>query len=322
MQVLVVGGAGYIGSHVCKEIAKKGWTPVVYDNLSTGHEWAVKWGVLEIGDLADAARLKTVFKKYKPEAVIHLAAFAYVGESVVHPEKYYVNNVCGTLSLLSAMREMNVRKFVFSSTCASYGLPDKIPIDESQEQKPINPYGTSKLFVEKILADYVAAYKFKAICLRYFNAAGSDPEGEIGEVHDPETHIIPIAIEVAKGTRKQVTVFGNDYDTADGSCIRDYTHVADLARAHVASLNYMENEEFTFDAFNLGTGRGYSVFDIIKAVEKVSLKKVHFTVSERRAGDPPVLVADPSKIRKAMGWQAEYTEIDEIVRHAWNFAVK
>lgn len=319
--ILVTGGAGYIGSHVCQEVANQGFVPVAYDNLSAGHAWAVKWGPLELGDIQDIPKLRMVFDKYKPKAVVHLAAHAYVGESVENPLKYYKNNVAGTLALLEIMLQVGIKNIVFSSSCATYGIPEKMPISEQQNQKPINPYGASKLFVERILIDFVNAYGFKAVCLRYFNAAGADPQGQIGEIHNPETHIIPIVCNVALGNIDFVSVFGNDYNTPDGTCIRDYTHVSDLATAHVKAINLMKNPGFSFEAFNLGSGRGYSVLDIIRAVEKASLKKVQIRFSEKRAGDPPVLISDIRKAQSVLEWTPQFAKIDEIVEHAWNFMI-
>ncbi len=320
--ILVIGGAGYIGSHVCKELAANGYFPVCYDNLVNGHEWAVKWGPLEKGGIGDQSRLREVFEKYKPSGVVHLAAFAYVGESVKDPEKYYVNNVAGTLSLLSAMHSCNVSTIVFSSTCAVYGVPKKTPITEQAAPDPMNPYGASKFMIERMLKDFHHAYGLKYIALRYFNAAGADPDAEIGEVHSPETHLIPLILDVALGKLPKLTVFGNMYPTADGTCIRDYIHVTDLARAHVLSLKAIEKSGQDHISINLGTGRGHSIFRIIKASEEITGKKIAFSVAPPREGDPPELIADPSEAMKRLSWKPEYPEIRHIIQHAWNFHKK
>ena len=238
--VLVTGGAGYIGSHTCKALHKQGYTPIAYDNLVYGHPWAVRWGPLEEGDIADRQRLDAVISKYQPVAVMHFAAYAYVGESVTDPGKYYRNNVAGSLTLLEAIRDHHVDKFIFSSTCATYGVPNDIPIKEDQPQNPINPYGASKLMIERILQDFDHAHGIKSVCLRYFNAAGADPDGELGEAHDPETHLIPLVLDAISGRRENIKIFGDDYDTPDGTCIRDYIHVSDLADAHVLALQALE----------------------------------------------------------------------------------
>src|SRR6266850_2121298 len=251
--VLVTGGAGYIGSHTCKVLAKEGYQPIAFDNLSSGHTWAAKWGPLETGDILDRAALDRVIEKYRPSACLHFAAFAYVGESVTDPGKYYRNNVVGSLTLLEALRDHGVDQFVLSSTCATYGVPDKVPIDETLPQSPINAYGASKLMVERMLADFHAAHRLRSIPLRYFNAAGADSDGEIGEDHDPETHLIPLVLRTALGQRPSVAVYGADYPTPDGTCVSDYVHVADLADAHVGALRFLE-ERGVSDRFNLGTG--------------------------------------------------------------------
>lgn len=261
-KVLVTGGAGYIGSHACKALAKAGYQPIVFDNLVYGHEWAVQWGPLEKGDILDRGQLDTAFRKHRPDAVMHFAAYAYVGESMMLPGKYYRNNVVGSLTLLEAMQDHGVDKIVFSSTCATYGVPDRIPIDENACQSPINPYGMSKLMVERILADFGNAHGINWIALRYFNAAGADLDNQIGETHDPETHLVPLVLDAASGRRDSITIFGNNYDTADGTCIRDYIHVSDLASAHVKALDALGSETAS-GAFNLGNGMGYSVQQVI-----------------------------------------------------------
>jgi UDP-glucose-4-epimerase GalE len=314
--VLVTGGAGYIGSHTCKALSREGYLPVTYDNLISGHEWAVKWGPLERGDILNRQRLEEVIAAYEPVAVLHFAAFAYVGESVRAPSKYYHNNVVGTLTLLEAMRAKGIEKIVFSSTCATYGIPIQLPISEQATQQPINPYGASKLMVERILNDFGLAHGLRWNVLRYFNAAGADPEGEIGEMHDPETHLIPLVLDAASGRRPHVTVFGTDYDTDDGTCRRDYIHVTDLAHAHVLALDALEHGAPS-SAYNLGNGRGFSVQEIIHAVECVTGSSVPVVAGVRREGDPAVLVGDASKARSELGWQPKFVDLDVIVNHAW-----
>jgi UDP-glucose-4-epimerase GalE len=317
LHVLVTGGAGYIGSHTCKLLHKEGYTPVVFDNLSTGDRNLAKWGVFIHGDILRTAAVIDAIKEYEPVAVIHFAASAYVGESVVDPSKYYRNNVGGTLSLLEAMRITGLEKIIFSSTCATYGEPEEMPIRETCRQEPINPYGRSKLMIEKMLADFENAYSIKHVALRYFNAAGADPEGDIGENHDPETHIIPLILNAAS-TGKEFKVFGNDYDTFDGTCVRDYIHVNDLASAHVKALNYLLSN-MESDQFNLGNGQGYSVNQIIESVKKATGKNFPVKIENRRPGDPPVLIGDNTKVRKILNWKPSFTEIDEVILTAWNW---
>lgn len=314
--ILVTGGAGYIGSHACKALAAAGYFPVSYDNLVSGHEWAVRWGPLEIGDIADRERLDAVLTRYRPAAVLHFAAFAYVGESVQDPGKYYRNNVAGSLTLLEAMRDHGIRQMVFSSTCATYGFPQTLPILESQLQQPINPYGASKLMIERMLADFSAAHGLRAVSLRYFNAAGADPDAVIGELHEPETHLIPLALKAAE-TSKQLTVFGTDYPTPDGTCIRDYTHVSDLADAHVCALQLLESGAASA-SFNLGTGRGWSVSEVIRQVTTYTGKELAVYHGPRREGDPPELVAGVDRARVILGWQARFG-LAEIIRDAWSW---
>lgn len=316
MNVLVTGGAGYIGSHACKALVKAGYTPIAYDNLVYGHEWAVKWGPLEIGDIADRNRLDAVIEQYQPEAVMHFAAYAYVGESVQDPGKYYRNNVAGTLTLLEAMRDRGIDKLIFSSTCATYGIPDQVPISEDHPQRPINPYGMSKLMIEQILRDFDHAHGLRSISLRYFNAAGADPHGEIGESHDPETHLIPLVLDAAVGFRPIITVFGDDYDTPDGTCIRDYIHVSDLADAHILALKALEDGAST-TAYNLGNGKGFSVREVIDVAKKVTGLAIPFVISDRRAGDPANLVGDATTIKSRLGWKPELTELEDILKSAW-----
>jgi UDP-arabinose 4-epimerase len=312
----VTGGAGYIGSHACKALARAGYLPVAYDSLVNGHEWAVKWGPLECGDILDRTRLDEVIEKYKPGAVMHFAACAYVGESVSDPAKYYRNNVAGSLVLLEATRAHEIGQFVFSSTCATYGIPDQLPIREDTPQRPINPYGFSKLMVERMLADFGAAYGLRSIALRYFNAAGADPDNEIGEHHDPETHLIPLALDAASGRRKNLTIFGTDYYTFDGTCVRDYVHVTDLADAHVKALQALEGGAAS-NAYNVGNGRGFSVREVLEAVERVTGLPVPVTVGNRRDGDPGTLVSDATKAHEKLGWKPLMVDLDEIIRTAW-----
>jgi UDP-arabinose 4-epimerase len=318
---LVTGGAGYIGSHVCKALARAGYQPVVLDNLQYGHEWAVKWGPLAKGDILDRARLDDIFATYLPEAVIHFAAYAYVGESVTNPGKYYRNNFVGSLTLLEAMRDHGVDKIVFSSTCATYGVPEVLPINEVTPQQPINPYGASKAMVERVLSDFGAAHALRSIVLRYFNAAGADPENEIGESHDPETHLIPLLLDAASGRRKNVTVFGTDYPTRDGTCIRDYIHVSDLADAHVKALRALLDGGGS-SIYNLGNGRGFSVKEVIGAVERVTGLAAPVILGDRRPGDPAALISDASKARDELQWRPQFAGIDEIVRMAWAWRQK
>jgi UDP-arabinose 4-epimerase len=316
--ILVTGGAGYIGSQTCKELAQAGFSPVVYDNLVFGHEWATRWGPLERGDCTDRERLEEVMNKYKPSAVIHFAAYAYVGESVTDPAKYYHNNVVGSLTVLEAMVANNIPSIVFSSSCATYGIPQKVPISESAAQNPINPYGRSKLMIEQILADFSAAYDIHYAALRYFNASGADPEGEIGEEHDPETHLIPRVLMVAAGRMPSIEVFGADYDTPDGTCIRDYIHVFDLAKGHLSALDYIEREKTNLQS-NLGTGYGVSVHEIIDAAEEVTGREIPLQIGRRRTGDPSELVCDPSKAARVLGWRPQIPDVKTHIEHAWRW---
>lgn len=316
--ILVVGGAGYIGSHTNKELHQRGYQTVIYDNLEYGHRESVKWGVLEVGDTADEKRLEEIFIKYPIEAVMHFAAYAYVGESVKAPAKYYLNNVCNTVRLLELMRKYRVNTIVFSSTCATYGVPAQYPITEDMPQHPINPYGASKLMVERMLCDYHQAYGLRYCCLRYFNAAGADPDGEIGESHVPETHLIPLILDAASGARPFVSIFGTDYPTQDGTCIRDYIHVADLADAHIRALEYLKSGgEST--CLNLGNGNGDSVRHVIDVVKHITGKEFEVRLEARRAGDPPVLIGSAKKAEEILGWKPQYTEIEKMVEHAWNW---
>jgi UDP-arabinose 4-epimerase len=318
VSILIVGGAGYIGSQTAKVVARAGLEPVVLDNLVYGHKAAVKWGPLVEGDLADAALVDRVLKEHRVTAVIHFAAYAYVGESVTNPRKYFRNNVVNTLNLLDAMVDNGVRDIVFSSTCATYGEPRQVPISEDHPQHPVNPYGETKLTVEKILHWYQGAYALRFAALRYFNAAGADPDGDVGEDHDPETHLIPLAIEAALGRRPGLDIYGTDYPTPDGTAIRDYIHVADLAEAHVLALEHLKSGTARLQ-LNLGTGRGHSVREVIAAVETVSRRKVPVREVGRRAGDPPALVADARAAASALGWKPKYPEIATIVEHAFRW---
>lgn len=316
--ILIVGGAGYIGSHLNKEISKKGYQTIVFDNLSYGHENFVKWGKFEKGDLKNIEDIRRIFKKYELEAVMHFAAFTYVGESVHDPQKYYFNNVKNTLNLLQVMLEENVKYFVFSSTCATYGNPIQIPITETHPQNPINPYGRGKLMVEQVLKDYSDAYGLKYASLRYFNAAGADPEGYVGELHDPETHLIPLILDAAIGKREDIKVFGTDYDTPDGTCIRDYIHVTDLAAAHILALQYLQKGGKS-DVFNLGNGNGFSVKEVIQTAREVTGKKINEVTEKRRAGDPPILVGSSKKAIEILKWKPQYHDLSRIIETAWKW---
>lgn len=321
MAILICGGAGYIGSHVNKQLHRQGYETVVFDNLVYGHKEAVKWGYFEQGDLRNLEDIENVFRKYPIEAVFHFAAYAYVGESVAEPEKYYDNNVVNTLNLLKVMRKYGCRKIIFSSTCATYGEPVCLPLTEDMAQNPINPYGMTKLIVEKIFRDYHHAYGLQFVVLRYFNAAGADPEGEIGESHQPETHIIPLVLDAAAGSREEIKVFGTDYDTPDGSCVRDYIHVYDLATAHLLALHYLEQGGES-DFFNLGNAQGVSVLEVIEAVKRVTGRTFKVTLADRRAGDPAILVGSSEKAARVLGWKPVYGDIHTIVEHAWRWHEK
>jgi len=321
MRVLVVGGAGYIGSHMVKMLLGAGHTVITLDNLSSGHRDAVLGGSFVEGDLADTECLNRVFEQHKPEAVMHFASYIQVGESVRKPDIYYRNNVTNTLNLLDAMLKFDVKKFIFSSTAAVFGEPDYVPIDEAHPNRPLNPYGRSKWMIEQVLADYDKAFDLRSVCLRYFNAAGADPEGQLGERHDPETHLIPLILQAASGRRDNIQVFGRDYDTPDGTCIRDYIHIVDLCSAHLAALEYL-NQGGVSDRFNLGNGSGFSVQEVIDAVQNVSGKQVTVLNGPRREGDPARLVADAKRARSILAWQPTYTALDTIVSHAWQWELK
>ena len=317
--ILVTGGAGYIGSHYVLSARERGDEIVVLDNLVYGHKQAVLDGVpLVVGDMGDAALLDEIFTKYPIDAVVHFAAYAYVGESVTEPAKYYRNNTFAALAVLDAMRRHNVKNFVFSSTCATYGNPQYVPMDEKHPQDPINPYGESKFFVEKILKAYDKAYGLKFTALRYFNAAGADPKGRIGESHDPETHLIPLVLQAAMAKRESISVFGTDYDTPDGTALRDYIHIFDLGAAHSLALERLRSGADS-DIYNLGSEQGYSVREVIAACEKVSGKPIKVVEAPRRAGDPPRLVASAGKAKSALGWQPKFQNLEEIIQTAWNW---
>jgi UDP-glucose 4-epimerase len=318
--VLVVGGAGYIGSHTCLDLANKGYKPVVFDNFSNGHREFVKWGPAEEGDIRDRARLDEVLAKHNPAAILHFAALIEVGESVKDPVSFYENNVIGTLTLLSAAQAAGVNAFVFSSTCATYGLPQSVPLDETHRQVPINPYGRTKYIVEQALADYDQYRSLRSVVLRYFNAAGADFEGRIGEWHQPETHAIPLAIDAALGRRQGFKVFGSDYETRDGTCVRDYIHVLDLADAHVRAVEYLLKGGESV-ALNLGTGTGTTVKELLGAIEDVSNRPFPVEYIGRREGDSHTLVANNDKARDVLGWVPQY-DLSQIIRSAWNWHAK
>jgi UDP-arabinose 4-epimerase len=315
LSVLVTGGAGYIGSHACKALAAAGYVPVTYDNLSRGHRHAVRFGPFVEGDVGDRAAVAAALKAHEISAVMHFAAFAYVGESGTDPALYYRNNVVGTLALLDGMRDAGVDRIVFSSTCATYGLPETVPIAETTAQRPVNSYGETKLAIERVLYWYGQAYGLRSVALRYFNAAGCDRGGEIGEEHDPETHLIPLVLRATLGTALPVSIFGTDYATPDGTAIRDYIHVEDLASAHVRALDHLAKGGANA-ALNLATGRGYSVREIIAAVARAVGHDVPCREAPRRLGDPPSLIADPSLARSVLGWQAECSDLDTIIGSA------
>ncbi|MCX7893537.1 MAG: UDP-glucose 4-epimerase GalE [Burkholderiales bacterium] len=316
MNVLVVGGAGYIGSHMVKMLAARGHAVVTLDNFSTGHRDAVVAGRVVEADLADRAALDALFASGRFDAVMHFASFIQVGESVREPAKYYRNNFANTLNLLDAMVAAGVTRFVFSSSAAVFGEPERVPIDEAHPKRPINPYGRTKLMVEEALADYDAAYGLRSVSLRYFNAAGADPQGAIGERHDPETHLVPLVLQAASGRRPSVAVFGDDYDTPDGTCVRDYIHVVDLCDAHLLALDWMAAHGSS-GAFNLGNGQGFSVREVIDTARRVTGRPIAVVASPRREGDPARLVADATLARRELGWNPRFAALDTIVAHAW-----
>ncbi|MET3837651.1 UDP-glucose 4-epimerase [Brevundimonas sp. UYEF29] len=315
--ILVTGGAGYVGSHACLALSQAGFTPVVYDNLSNGHAAFVQWGELETGDIRDAARLDAVIARHKPVAILHFAALIEVGESVKAPGRFYDNNVVGALTLIEAARRGGIEAMVFSSTCATYGDPVYLPMDEVHPQAPLNPYGRSKLMVEQALADYSTYAGFRSVCLRYFNAAGADEGGRIGERHHPETHALPLALQTAMGRRQGFTLFGDDYDTRDGTAVRDYVHVMDLADAHVRALKYLLDGGQT-TVFNLGTGTGTTVSELIDTIRRTTNQPFPVETEPRRPGDAPCLVADNSRAYEVLGWRPTRT-LDDIVRTAWRW---
>ncbi|MEO1006051.1 MAG: UDP-glucose 4-epimerase GalE [Cyanobacteria bacterium J06638_38] len=324
MAILVTGGAGYIGSHSVLALQQAGYEVIVLDNLVYGHRDLVE-GVLGVelivGDTCDRSLLRQLFAEHQIEAVMHFAAYAYVGESVTKPAKYYDNNVIGTFTLLEAMREAGVNRFVFSSTCATYGVPESVPIVEDQPQQPINPYGATKLMVERILQDFDQAYNFRSVCLRYFNAAGADPEARLGEDHNPETHLIPLVLQTALGQRESISIYGADYNTPDGSCVRDYIHVMDIAQAHILALEYLLQDGKT-DFFNLGNASGFSVKEVIETARKITGKEIKAEVSDRRPGDPPALVGSGAKAQQILGWKPQYSDLEDIISHAWQWHQK
>lgn len=318
MKILVVGGAGYIGSHMVKMLLEHGHRVIVFDNLSSGYRDAVLGGTFIKGDLADKEKLDDVFARLMPEAVMHFASHIQVGESMLYPSKYYMNNFTNTLNLLDTMVKYQVRNFIFSSTAAIFGEPEYAPIDEMHPKNPVNPYGRSKLMVEQVLADYDCAYGLKSVCLRYFNAAGADPEGMLGERHEPETHLIPLVLQAVSGKRANIQVFGRDYDTPDGTCIRDYVHVVDLCAAHLLALGKLMATGVS-SQYNLGNGTGFSVQEVINAAEYVTDTVVNLVEGNRRAGDPAILVADATLARSELGWTPQYSDLEEIIAHAWQW---
>jgi UDP-glucose 4-epimerase len=315
--ILVVGGAGYIGSHTCLDLRTKGFTPVVFDDLSNGHQEFVRWGPFEHGDIGDRERIDEVLRSYKPEAIIHFAGLIEVGQSVKAPVAFFQTNVSGSINLISAALKVGIDKLVFSSTCATYGLPQRIPIDESHPQSPINPYGRSKLMVEQMLQDLSLYKGFRSVALRYFNAAGADPEGRVGEWHDPETHAVPLAIDVALGRRPVFQIFGNDFETRDGTCVRDFVHVMDLAEAHSRSIQYLLDGGAT-TALNLGSGDGTTVLELIQAIETVSGRPLATEFTSRRQGDSPMLVADSRMAGITLDWKPRH-KLNSIIETAWRW---
>ena len=316
--ILVVGGAGYIGSYMCKYLAKNGYQPIVVDNLIYGHREAVRWGPFFEGSMADWNLLNRIFSGHEIAAVMHFAAFCYVGESITEPAKYYHNNVAATIGLLEMMVEKNISNFIFSSSCATYGEPVEIPITEQHPQNPINPYGRSKLMVEQVLRDFRNAYDLKYVSLRYFNAAGADPDGELGEDHMPETHLIPLVLQTALGQREVINIFGDDYPTRDGTCIRDYIHIDDLAQAHLLALERLINHG-TGGEFNLGNGDGYTVKEVVEIAEKVTEKAIDTKITGRRIGDPAVLIGSSEKVVKELGWRPQFADLKVIIQTAWKW---
>lgn len=320
-KILVTGGAGYIGSHTVRELAAQGFEPVTLDNLSEGHREAVVTGPLEVGDLADEAFLDDLFSRHSISAVMHFASRCYVGESVTNPKRYYEENVGNAMTLLGVMLKHDVKRFILSSTCATYGDPIEVPISESHPQDPVNPYGETKYFIERILKQYDRAYSLRFVSLRYFNAAGDSLDGLIGESHDPETHLIPRILQTAQGKYDYIEVFGTDYPTPDGTCIRDYIHVLDLAAAHIAAVRWLEAGKAS-DFFNLGTGNGYSVRAMLEMAEQVTGMKIPVKMGSRREGDPAELVADASKANQQLGWTPQVSDLRTVMETAWNWELK
>ena len=319
--ILVTGGAGYIGSHACKALARAGHIPVCFDNLERGHAWVVKWGPLEEGNILDRKRLDEVLHKYKPDAVMHFAGYIAVGESVEKPGLYHEINVKGSRTLIEALVASKTDRIIFSSSAAIYGLPEQIPIAESHPINPVNPYGENKAEVERMLAEFSETSGLRSVSLRYFNAAGADPDGETGEAHNPETHLIPLVLDTAAGLTPVIKVFGNDYDTQDGTCIRDYIHVTDLVEAHLLALDaLLQDADST--TYNLGSGTGCSVLEIISAARRVTGKEIPVTITERRAGDVDVLVCSSDQIKKDLGWKPQYSDLDTIIKTAWQWHKK
>lgn len=321
MRILVTGGAGYIGSHVVKALGEKNYEVVTYDNLSTGNSWAILYGDLVISDLSNKEDIKKVIDLFKPDAVMHFAAHIVVPESVIDPLKYYKNNVSNTLTLLDVLLESGINKFIFSSTAAVYGIPERIPVTEEESLKPINPYGESKKMVEMILKDMSNAYNFKYVSLRYFNVAGADSNGRIGQAYRESTHLITRALKTAKGKFEKLYIYGTDYPTPDGTCIRDYIHVDDLAEAHLIALEYLIRGG-TSDIFNCGYGHGYSVREVIDAAKKITGINFPVEETERRLGDPPILIADVNKIKRILKWEPKYDDLEYIIRTAWNWELR
>ena len=320
MNILITGGAGYVGSHVCKCLSARGHLPVTYDNLSRGHRTAVKWGPLEVGDIEDRDRLRAVLERYQPAAVMHFAAFAYVGESVEKPLLYYHNNVAGSVALLETLIKFEPLPVIFSSSCVTYGIPETIPISEDHPQRPISPYGQSKLLVERMLADAGKAYGLPWVALRYFNAAGADPDGDIGEDHNPETHLIPLVLKAARD-KTAVEIYGIDYPTPDGTCVRDYVHVIDIADAHLRALEYLLAKRESC-ALNLANARGYSVKEVIAAAERVCGRSISVKVAPRRPGDPPILIGSARRAHELLGWKAGHSELENQIADAWKWVKK
>lgn len=319
--ILIAGGAGYIGSHMNKELNRKGYSTIVVDNMSAGHKEFARWGEFRQCDLGDIDGLRSIFAGRDISAVMHFCAFTYVGESIEDPQKYYINNVKNTINLLQVMRESGVNRFIFSSTAAIFGDPVTIPIAEDHPKEPINPYGRTKLMIEHILADYARAYDLRYVALRYFNASGADPDCDVGEWHEPEAHLIPLVLDAALGRRENIAIFGTDYDTPDGTCVRDYIHVADLAGAHIAALEHLGRGGGS-DAFNLGNGKGFSVREIIDTARRVTGRDIPTVEKGRRAGDPAVLIADSARAMSILNWKPVHADIEEIIATAWQWHQK